>query len=43
MGLQSNKRIVINDYSSTNVYPNCTAINLKRNNDDLENLLNSSL
>lgn len=43
MGLQSNKRIIINDYSNTNIYPNCTAINLKRNSNDLENLLNSSL
>jgi len=43
MGLQSNKRIIINDYSSTNIYPNCTAINLERNNDNLESLLKSSL
>lgn len=43
MGLQSNKRIVINDYSSTNVYPNCSAINLKRNDNNLKNLLNSLL
>jgi len=43
MGLQSSKRIIINDYSSTNIYPNCTAINLERNNDNLESLLKSSL
>jgi hypothetical protein len=43
MGLQSNKRIIVNDYSSTNVYPNCIAVNLKRNSDELENILKSSL
>jgi hypothetical protein len=43
MGLQSNKRIIVNDYSSTNIYPNCIAINLERNYDNLESLLSSSL
>lgn len=43
MGLRSNKRIIINDYSPTNEYRNCDAVNLKRNNSNLEELLNSSL
>jgi len=43
MGLQSNKRIVINDYSSTNEYRNCDAINLKRNENNLKQLLSNLL
>jgi hypothetical protein len=43
MGLQSNKRIIVNDYSDTNIYPNCSAINLKRDSDDLKSLLSNSL
>lgn len=41
MGLQSNKRIVVNDFSNTNVYPSCAAINIKRNSGDLKELLSS--
>lgn len=43
MGLNHNKRIIVNDYSSTNEYRNCDAVNLKRNEDNLENLLSSLL
>lgn len=43
MGLKSNKRIVINDYSSTNEYRNCDAINLKRNEPNLKQLLSNLL
>lgn len=41
MGLQSNQRIIVNDYSSTNSYPNCSAINLKRNSEELGDLLSN--
>jgi hypothetical protein len=43
MGLQHCKRIIINDYSSTNPYKSCDAINLKRNSDDLTELLEGIL
>lgn len=33
------RRIVVNDYSLTNPYPSCQAINIKRDSDDLEELL----
>lgn len=35
MGLQHCKRYIINDYSDTNKFPSCVAINLKRNDDKL--------
>ena len=38
-GLKHNKRIIINDYSDSNPYPTCSAINIKRNTEDLTNLL----
>ena len=43
MGLQHGKRIVINDYSNSNPYKSCDAINLKRNSDDLREILRESL
>lgn len=43
MGLNHNKRIIVNDYSSTNEYRNCDAINIKRNEDNLESLLSGLL
>lgn len=33
------KRVVVNDYGNTNPYPSCIAINLKRNDDILKNML----
>lgn len=33
------KRYIINDYASSNVYPSCEAINIKRNDSNLEDLL----
>lgn len=30
-GLQHNKRVIINDFSNTNKYPSCSAINIERN------------
>ena len=38
-GIPHAKRILINDYASTNSYPSAIAINLKRNNDNLEEML----
>lgn len=43
MGLQHSKRIIINDYSKTNPYKSCDAINLKRDSDDLREILRESL
>lgn len=37
--LQHGKRILINDYSDSNPYPSCDAINLIRNGDELEKLI----
>ncbi len=37
------KRIVINDYAKTNPYKSCDAVNLKRNSDDLSEMLEDSL
>lgn len=42
-GLVHGKRIVINDYAKTNPYKSCDAINLKRNSDDLAEMLEDSL
>lgn len=39
MGLHHSRRILINDYATTNPYPSAIAINLKRNTDDLNDLL----
>lgn len=38
-GLNHGKRIIINDYSTTNPYPSCDAINLARNSATLDQLL----
>ena len=38
-GLQNASRILINDYNNSNPYPRATAINIKRNSDNLEDLL----
>jgi len=38
-GLLHAKRIVVNDYSATNKYKTCDAINIKRNSDELKNML----
>jgi len=35
MGLPHSQRILINDFSSTNTYPSCSAININRNSDTL--------
>jgi hypothetical protein len=43
MGLNHSKRIIINDYSKSNPYKSCDAINLKRNSDDLKEILRESL
>jgi hypothetical protein len=39
MGLLHAKRIVVNDFAASNPYPSCEAINIKRNTNDLEELL----
>ena len=43
MGLLHGKRIVINDYSKSNPYKSCDAINLKRNSNELKEILRESL
>lgn len=43
MGLQHSKRIIINDYSKSNPFKSCDSINLKRNADDLKEILRESL
>ncbi|HEX8332432.1 MAG TPA: hypothetical protein VF622_07395 [Segetibacter sp.] len=43
MNLNHSKRIIINDYSKSNPYKSCDAINLKRNADDLKEILRESL
>ncbi len=43
MGLLHSKRIIINDYSKSNPYKSCDSINLKRNADDLREILRESL
>jgi len=39
MGLQHSKRIIINDFSNTNPYKSCEAINIPRNSDNLKQYL----
>jgi hypothetical protein len=39
MNLNNSSRILINDYNEMNPYPRATAINIKRNSDDLHNFL----
>lgn len=43
MGLYHSKRIIINDYSKSNPYKSCDSINLKRNAEDLKEILRESL
>lgn len=43
MGLNHAKRIVINDYSRSNPYKSCDAINIKRNGGDLREILRDAL
>ena len=43
MGMQHSKRIIINDYSKSNPYKSCDAINLKRNAEDLKDILREAL
>ncbi|MBL1209497.1 hypothetical protein [Geminocystis sp. GBBB08] len=43
MGLFHGKRIIVNDYSRSNPYKSCDAINLKRNSDELKEILKESL
>jgi hypothetical protein len=38
-GLQHNKRIIINDFSNTNKYPSCSAINIERNSCNLKKFI----
>jgi len=40
MGLQNSKRIIINDFSNTNPYKSCEAINIPRDEDNLKQYLN---
>jgi hypothetical protein len=37
MNLPHSKRILINDFSNTNIYPSAVAINIERNSDNLKN------
>lgn len=39
MGLNHAKRIIVNDFSSTNPYKSCDSINIERNSDNLKNYL----
>ena len=43
MGMIHGKRIVINDYSKSNPYKSCDAINLKRNSNELKDILRDAL
>lgn len=42
-GLVHGKRIVINDYARTNPFKSCDAINIKRNSEDLKEMLEESI
>lgn len=42
-GLLHGRRVVINDYAATNPYKSCEAINLKRDSDDLREMLEESM
>jgi len=39
MGLPHSQRVLINDFSPTNPYPSCSAININRNSDTLKDYL----
>jgi hypothetical protein len=43
MGMAHSKRIIINDYGKSNPYKSCDAINLKRNSNELKEILRDSL
>ena len=43
MGLLHAKRIIINDYSKSNPYKSCDSINLKRDSEDLKEILKEAL
>jgi hypothetical protein len=43
MGLYHSKRIIINDFSKSNPYKSCDAINLKRDSNELKDILRESL
>ena len=43
MGLYHSKRIIINDYSKSNPYKSCDSINLKRDSNELKDILRESL
>lgn len=43
MGMQHSKRIIINDYGKSNPYKSCDAINLKRNSNELKDILRDAL
>lgn len=43
MGLYHSKRIIINDYSKSNPYKSCDAINLRRDSGELSEMLKESL
>jgi hypothetical protein len=42
-GLPHAQRIIINDYANTNPYPSCSSINIKRDSNELEKMLNNFL
>lgn len=39
MGLPHCQRVIINDFSSSNPYPSCSSINLKRDEDQIKNFI----
>ena len=39
MAVHHTKRVLINDYAVTNPYPTAVAINLKRDNEDLGDMI----
>jgi hypothetical protein len=39
MGLPHAKRIVINDFAASNIYPSCSAINLHRDTEKLREFI----
>jgi hypothetical protein len=39
MGVHHSKRILINDYATTNPYPTAVAINLKRDSENLGDMI----
>lgn len=43
LNLHHAQRVVVNDYSSSNPYPTCGAINLRRDSDELQELLQQLL